>query len=146
MKRRDFITLLGGAAATWPLAARAQQGERMRRVGVLMANSATQTDPEAQARVAAFLDTLLRLGWASGRNIRIDYRWLAGKADPAAAAELVGSTPDVIVAQGNPAASPCRRIVLRWLTKRPLVCTITTCAPALAMTCDPMRAQAHRTD
>ena len=109
IRRRKFLATLGGAAAAWPLAARAQQGERMRRVGVLMANSA-QTDPDGQARVAAFLDTLLRLGWAGGRNIRIDYRWLAGKADPAAAAELVGSTPDVIVAQGNPAVAEFQRL------------------------------------
>jgi len=109
IERRKFLATLGGAAAAWPLAARAQQGERMRRVGVLMANSA-QTDPDGQARVAAFLDTLLRLGWAGGRNIRIDYRWLAGKADPAAAAELVGSTPDVIVAQGNPAVAEFQRL------------------------------------
>jgi hypothetical protein len=73
MRRREFITLLGGAAATWPLAARAQQGQRVRRVGVLIV-AYTQTDPEAHARVAAFLDTFQKLGWADGRNVRIEYR------------------------------------------------------------------------
>ena len=72
MKRREFITLLGGAAA-WPLAARAQQGERMRRIGVLMTSAAD--DPEGQARVAAFLQGLQQLGWTEGRNVRIDTRW-----------------------------------------------------------------------
>ena len=79
MKRREFITLLGGAAAAWPLAARAQQGERMRRIGVLM--TAAADDPEAQARIAAFLQGLQQLGWTDGRNVRIDYRWAAGDAD-----------------------------------------------------------------
>ena len=79
MKRREFITLLGGAAAAWPLAARAQQAERMRRIGVLMNLAAD--DPEAQARIAAFLQGLQQLGWTDGRNVRIDYRWGAGDAD-----------------------------------------------------------------
>ena len=70
MRRREFITLLGGAAAAWPLAARAQQGERMRRIGVLMSLAAD--DPEAQARIAAFLQGLQQLGWTDGRNVRID--------------------------------------------------------------------------
>ena len=78
MKRREFITLLGGAAA-WPLAARAQQPERMRRIGVLMTVAAD--DPEGQARIAAFLQGLQELGWTDGRNVRIDYRWVAGDAD-----------------------------------------------------------------
>ena len=81
MTRREFITLLGGAAAAspffWPLTARAQQGERVRRIGVLVA-AFTQTDREGQARIAAFLDTFQRLGWTDGRNVRIDYRWGAG--------------------------------------------------------------------
>ena len=79
MRRRDLITLLGGAAA-WPLAVRAQQREKMRRIGVLLA-AYTQTDREGQTRIAAFLDTLGRLGWNDGRNIQIEYRWAAGDAD-----------------------------------------------------------------
>jgi hypothetical protein len=74
--RRDFITLLGGGAAAWPLAARAQQSERMRRIGVLMYPA--RDDPEGQARIAAFLDSLEQLGWTDGRNVRIDIRWPAG--------------------------------------------------------------------
>ena len=72
MRRREFITLLGGAAA-WPLAARAQQPDRMRRIGVLMGYA--ESDPEGQACVAAFREGLQKLGWAEGRNIRIDTRW-----------------------------------------------------------------------
>ena len=79
MRRREFITLLGGAAVAWPLAARAQQGERMRRIGVLMTLAAD--DPEGQARIAAFLQGLQQLGWTDGRNVRIDYRWAAGDAE-----------------------------------------------------------------
>ena len=71
MRRREFITLLGGAAAAWPLAARAQQAERMRRIGVLMPLAAD--DPEGQARIAAFLQGLQQLGWTDGRNVRIEY-------------------------------------------------------------------------
>ena len=73
MKRRAFITLLGGAAATWPLAARAQQGERVRRIGVLMNRAAD--DQDGQARVAAFQQALQQLGWSDGRNVRVDIRW-----------------------------------------------------------------------
>jgi hypothetical protein len=73
MKHRDFITLIGGAAAAWPLAARAQQGERARRVGVLMSTAAD--DAEGRARIAAFLGELQKLGWIHGRNVRIDTRW-----------------------------------------------------------------------
>ena len=83
MRRREFITLLGGTAAAWPLAARAQQGERMRRIGVLMGLAAD--DPEAQARLAAFLQGLQQLGWTVGRNVRIEYRWGAVDADAFAA-------------------------------------------------------------
>jgi len=101
--RRQFITLLGGAAAAWPLAAQAQQGERMRRIGVLVGSYA-QTDREGQDRIAVFLDTFRRLGWSDGRNVRIDYRWGAGDADrsKALAAELVRPAPDVIVVVNNP--------------------------------------------
>ena len=91
IRRREFITLLGGAATAWPLAARAQQAERMRRVGVLMSTGAR--DAPAQARLAAFLQGLQEFGWAVGRNVRIDIRWPA--ADPERtrreAAELVAS-------------------------------------------------------
>jgi ABC-type uncharacterized transport system substrate-binding protein len=98
MKRREFITLLGGAAATWPLAARAQQRERMRSVGVLLNLAAD--DPMGQARVAAFVQGLEAAGWSDGRNVRIDTRWAA--ADPGNyrkyAAELIALGPDVILA------------------------------------------------
>src|SRR5262245_2219633 len=99
MKRREFITLLGGAAA-WPLAARAQQ-ERMRHIGVL-ANLAAE-DPQTQTRHAAFLQALQQLGWTVGRNVRIDYRWTAGKIEEIRrhAAELAALAPDVIVAPGT---------------------------------------------
>jgi putative tryptophan/tyrosine transport system substrate-binding protein len=73
MNRREFITLLGGAAAAWPLAARAQQIERVRRIGVLITLAAD--DPEAQARIGAFLQGMQEFGWTLGRNVRIDYRW-----------------------------------------------------------------------
>src|SRR5258705_13539182 len=76
MYRREFITLLGGAAAAWPMVARAQQLERMRRIGVLMHTAADE--PESQARLTAFMQGLQELGWAVGRNMRIDYRWSVG--------------------------------------------------------------------
>ena len=79
MQRREFITLLGGAAVVWPLVARAQQGERMRRVGVLV--SGAESDVEMQVPLAAFRERLKRLGWTDGRNVRVDYRFVAGKAD-----------------------------------------------------------------
>ena len=78
MKRRDFITLMGGAAAAWPLAARAQQGERIRRVSILL--PATADDEEFQARVGAFLQELQQSGWSIGRNVRIDTRWASASA------------------------------------------------------------------
>jgi putative ABC transport system substrate-binding protein len=106
MRRRDFITLLGGAAA-WPLVARAQQADRMRRIGVLVASYA-ETDREGQARVAAFLDTFRRLGWNDGRNVRIDLR--GGAGDAGRAAELVRSAPDVIVVASNPALAELQRL------------------------------------
>jgi len=101
VKRRAFITLLGGAAAAWPLAARAQQRERMRRIGVLMSLAAD--DPEMKARLAAFLQGLQHLGWTDGRNLRIDIRSTAGDAERIRrhAAELVALAPDVILASGG---------------------------------------------
>jgi putative ABC transport system substrate-binding protein len=94
MRRRTFITLLAGAAA-WPLAARAQPSDRMRRIGVLMATAADE--PESQARLAAFLQALQQLGWTDGRNLRIEYRWSAGDADRRTyAAELVGLAPEAM--------------------------------------------------
>jgi putative ABC transport system substrate-binding protein len=104
IKRREFITLLGSAAAAWPLAARAQQ-ERMRRVGVLM--NLTADDPEASARVTAFAQGLQQLGWTAGHNVRIDYRWGAADADRSRryAAELVALAPDVVLAAASPAVA-----------------------------------------
>ncbi len=104
MNRRDLITLLGGAAAAWPLAARAQQTERMRRIGVFM-NLAAE-DVEGQARLTAFLQGLQELGWIVGRNVRIDYRWGAGDAERYRkyAEELVALAPDVILAAGGSSA------------------------------------------
>ncbi len=101
MRRRAFITLLGGAAATWPLAARAQQPQQMRRIGVLM--NVAADDPEAPARVGVLSQGLAELGWTIGRNVRIDYRWYAGNADAARkyAAELLALAPDVVVASGT---------------------------------------------
>jgi len=100
MQRRTFITLLGGAAA-WPLAARAQQSERMRRIAVLMNNA--EDDPEGQARAAAFRQGLRALGWTEGQNLRIDWRWMVGDIGRirGAVAELVQDAPDVIVANGR---------------------------------------------
>jgi putative ABC transport system substrate-binding protein len=104
MNRREFITLLGGAAA-WPLAARAQQSERVRRVGVLMGPAAS--DPDAQTRVIAFVQGLAQLGWTVGHNVRIDTRWGAGNADDIRkyAVELVALAPDVILSTGGPAVA-----------------------------------------
>src|SRR5215469_1584065 len=104
MRRREFITLIGGAVV-WPLAVRAQQIKRMRRIGVLMANPAN--DPEAQARVAAFLQGLQELGWSVGRNVTIDIRWAADNADARKyATELIALAPDVILASSTPAVAP----------------------------------------
>jgi putative ABC transport system substrate-binding protein len=106
MKRREFITLIGGAAAAWPVAARAQQPERIRRIGVLM--NLTADDPEAPGRVAAFAQGLGELGWTIGRNVRIGYRWGAGDTEHFRryAAELVALAPDVVLASGALAVRP----------------------------------------
>jgi putative tryptophan/tyrosine transport system substrate-binding protein len=108
MKRRDFITLLGGAAA-WPLAVHAQQTEQMRRIGVLMG---VAEDAEGQARVKGLQQGLRELGWIEGRNVRIDYRWTAGDAKRAQtyAAELVRLSPDVIVAHTPPVIAAVRQV------------------------------------
>ena len=105
MQRRQFIALLGGAT-TWPLAARAQQGERMRRIGVLLPASAD--DARFQAFVGAFLQELQSLGWSIGRNVRIDTRWATANAAAIRrqAAELVALTPDVILAHGASTMGP----------------------------------------
>jgi putative ABC transport system substrate-binding protein len=109
MKRREFITLLGGAAVAWPLAARAQQPERVRRIGVLM--TLASDDPEGQTRVVAFVQELQQLGWTVGRNMRIDTRWAAGDAERIRkyAAELVALSPDVILAAGGPTVGPLQQ-------------------------------------
>jgi putative tryptophan/tyrosine transport system substrate-binding protein len=106
MRRRQFITtLLGGAAAAWPLAARAQQPDRKRRIGVLMT---TADDLVGQARLAAFVQGLQQSGWTDGRNVQIDTRWAAANADDTRkyAAELIGLAPDVILAPGSATVAP----------------------------------------
>src|SRR5262245_13280265 len=106
MRRRAFIKLIGGAATAWPLAARAQQRERMRRIGVLL--NITADDPEAQARLAAFAQGLQSLGWIVGQNVRVDYRWGGGNVDAMHkfADQLVALAPDVILAQSTAAVAP----------------------------------------
>ena len=101
MRRREFMVLLGGAAAAWPIAGRAQQSERMRRIGVLMGLAAG--DPEAQSRVAAFESGLRELGWVKGRNLRIEYRWAGdGNVLRDHAAQLLAMAPDLILANSTP--------------------------------------------
>jgi putative ABC transport system substrate-binding protein len=110
MNRREFITLLGGAAAAWPLAAHAQQGERMRRIGVLINRAAD--DPEGQARLTALKQGLEQLGWTDSGNVRIDTRWGEDDAERARkyAAELVTLSPDVIVASGSLGVTSLQRV------------------------------------
>src|SRR5262245_64924447 len=105
LKRRDFITLLGGAAAAWPLAARAQQSERMRRIGVLA------PVPPTPATLSAFRDGMRRRGYVEGQNLSIDVRWPQGtfEHDPSPVAELIKSNVDVIVAQGTLTVIAVRR-------------------------------------
>ena len=102
MRRREFITLLGGAAATWPLGAHAQQLDRMRLIGVLMGYA--ESDPAAQSQVDAFRGAVAKLGWTEGSKLRIEVRWSAGDADKmrTLAKELVGLRPDAIVGQTTP--------------------------------------------
>jgi len=108
MRRREFISLLGGAVAAWPLAARAQQPERVRRIGVLMNLAENQ---QAQARITAFQHALEQSGWTDRRNVQIEIRWAAGDADRyrAFAAELTALAPDVILATGTPAVEALQR-------------------------------------
>jgi putative ABC transport system substrate-binding protein len=111
LKRRDFITLLGGAAG-WPLAAHAQQPDRVRHIGVLMPD--TENDPESRASILAFEQELQKSGWAKRGDVRIDYRWTDGKVDlaRAAAAELLSLAPDVIVTDGGQGLGELRRAAL----------------------------------
>jgi putative ABC transport system substrate-binding protein len=110
MKRRQFITLLGGTVATWPLAAHGQQGERIRRIGVLL--PAASDDPEFQARLAAFHQGLQQSGWTIGRNVRIDTRWATTNATAIRkhAAELAALAPDVILAHGASTVGPLLQV------------------------------------
>jgi ABC-type uncharacterized transport system substrate-binding protein len=121
LKRRDFITLLGGAAVLWPLAARAQLSDKVRRIGVLM--STAEDDAQSSARIAAFVQGLAQLGWTDGRTVRIDTRWGAGDADRVRryVAELVALAPDVILASGGSVAGP----LLQATRSVPIVFTLT---------------------
>src|SRR5262245_5989695 len=107
LKRREFLLLLGGAAAVWPLAARAQQSERMRRIGILM----NTTTAEQRASLEVFLKGLQQLGWIEGQNMRIETRWAEGNAGAIRryAVELVALAPDVILATGTAAMGPLLR-------------------------------------
>src|SRR6266480_851817 len=107
MRRRELITLIGGAAIAWPFAARAQQPERVRRIGVLQGGGGAD-DPDGQVRLAAFVQALQQLGWTDGRNVKIDYRWPSGDAEKTRkyAAELVAPAPDVILAVGAANMTP----------------------------------------
>ena len=120
MKRREFITLLGSAAATWPMVTRAQQPERVRRIGVLSGLAANH--PDTQALKAAFLQGLQQLGWTDGRNVQIEYRWGAGNADNIRkyATELAALAPDVILVTGAASLAP----LLRATRTVPIVFTI----------------------
>ena len=120
MRRREFLGVLGGAATAWPRAARAQQTDRLRRIGVLIGTTAA--DPDAQARLAVFVRGLQQLGWTDGRNVRIDTRWAEGDADAIRkhASELAALAPDVILASGSAAVGP----LLQATRTVPIVFTI----------------------
>ena len=109
VRRREFIVTLGGMVAAWPLASHAQQPERMRRIGVLMLYP--ENDPQGQARATAFQQGLQQLGWIVGRNVQIDFKWGFGDADwlRSAAADLLQQAPDLILANGTPAALTMRQ-------------------------------------
>src|SRR5215217_6420693 len=110
MRRREFILLLGGSVAGWPLSLRAQQPERMRRIGVLMASAADDSD--SQARIAGLLQGLQQLGWVDGSNVRIDVRWATTNPDEIRkhAAELVATAPEVVVAAGTVTVAPLLQV------------------------------------
>src|SRR5215204_4303999 len=110
MRRREFILLLGGSVAGWPLSLRAQQPERMRRIGVLMASAADDSD--SQARIAGLLQGLQQFGWVAGSNVRIDIRWATTNPDEIRkhAAELVATAPEVVVAAGTVAVAPLLQV------------------------------------
>ena len=108
MRRRDFIAAVGGAAASWPLAAHAQQGERMRRIGALLAIA--EDDAERDLRVGAFEQGLQQLGWTIGDNLRIDYRWATSDVERSRyAAELISLKPDVLFASSGAVGSARHR-------------------------------------
>src|SRR6266404_5109036 len=109
MRRREFITFLCGVAAAWPLAVRAQQPERVRHIGML--NALGSDDPEAQARIAAFEQTLQQLGWVVGRNLKIEIHQIGGDVDRlrSDAAELAPLAPDVILTIGSVAVAPLQQ-------------------------------------
>jgi putative ABC transport system substrate-binding protein len=109
LRRREFIAALGGSAVAWPLAARAQQGDRVRRIGVLMPFE--ENHPEGKLRYAAFAQALADLGWTDGRNVRTDLRWAGGDINRirALAQELVGLQPDIIVTNSTPATVALQR-------------------------------------
>ena len=110
MRRRDFITFVGGAAAAWPLAARAQQPERVRRIGAMINRAAG--DPEATDAIAALSQGIGELGWSIGGNVRIEYRFGAGDADVSRkiAAELIALAPDIILASGTVAVAALQQL------------------------------------
>jgi ABC-type uncharacterized transport system substrate-binding protein len=110
MRRREFITVIGGAAAAWPIATKAQQPQRLRRIGILMNRAAD--NPEGQDRLAAFHQGLQELGWGVGRNVRIETRWSEDNADPTVkhAAELVALAPDIVLASGTLAVTALQHI------------------------------------
>src|SRR3974377_267372 len=118
MRRRDFITLVGGSAVAWPLALHAQQSGQMRRIGVLSAFA--KDNPDAQARITGFLQGLQTLGWTEGRNLQIEYRWGGGDLQKAAA-ELVALSPDVIFTNGTAGVAALQQptrsvpIVFAWV-------------------------------
>ena len=107
--RREFITFLGGAAAAWPVVARSQQGDRVRRIGVLMGPD--ENDPKAKLLLSPFTLALAGLGWSDGRNLRMDLRWAGGDINRirALAQELVGLKPDIILAASTPATAAVQR-------------------------------------